>query len=168
MWHTPRFPGRILFSPGDRGPTGSRRSSHQRWSAVFWLERLEERSLLSTTWTVTSGADSDTGSLRQAIADAAPGDTITFDKSVHNITLTSGELDITQNLDIEGLGANKLTISGNDSSRVFDISPDTTVTIAGLTITHGLANGSSPVSPGQRRRDLEPRHPETRQRCAVE
>ena len=51
---------------------------------------------------VTSGADSGTGSLRQAIADAAPGDTITFDRHVHRITLTTGELDITQDLDIEG------------------------------------------------------------------
>ena len=72
--------------------------------------------------TVTSGADSGPGSLRQAIADAAPGDTIVFAKNVHNITLTSGELDITKNLDIEGPGSNKLTISGNDHSRVFDIS----------------------------------------------
>jgi hypothetical protein len=32
-----------------------------------------------------------------------------------------------------------LTVSGNDSTRVFDISGQATVTIAGLTITHGLA-----------------------------
>ena len=125
MWHTPRF---------------------RRRSAGFRLERLEERSLLSTL-TVSNGLDGGSGSLRQAIADAAPGDTITFDKNVHRITLTSGELGITQDLDIEGPGANKLTISGNDSSRVFDISAGATVTIAGLTITDGLANGSSPVSP---------------------
>ena len=47
MWHTPRFPGRILVSPRDRGPTRSRRPSHRRRSAVFRLERLEGRNLLS-------------------------------------------------------------------------------------------------------------------------
>ena len=94
---------------------------------------------------VTSGADSGPGTLRQAILDAADGATITFAKKVHTITLTTGELDIAKNLDIEGPGANKLTISGNDASRVFDISAGETVTIAGLTITDGLADGNSPV-----------------------
>ena len=139
MWHTPRFPGRTLFSP-----TCSRLSAHRRRSAVFRLERLEERTVLSLL--VNTGADSGLGSLRQAIADAAPGDTITFDKNVHRITLTTGELDIAKNLDIEGPGPNKLKISGNDSSRVFDILSGT-VTIAGLTITDGLADKDSPDEP---------------------
>ena len=92
-----------------------------------------------------NGLDSGPGSLRDTIADASPGDTINFAKKVHTITLTSGELDITQNLDIEGPGPNKLTISGNDDSRVFDISAGETVTIAGLTIADGLADGNSPI-----------------------
>ena len=37
MWHAPRFPGRMLLSPRDRGPTGSRRSSHRLRSTVFRL-----------------------------------------------------------------------------------------------------------------------------------
>ncbi len=61
------------------------------------------------------------------------------------ITLTSGELAISQSLDIEGLGPDQLTVSGNQASRVFDISAGVTVTIAGMTMTDGLANGSSPV-----------------------
>src|SRR5262249_1802712 len=56
------------------------------------------------------------------------------------ITLTSGELVINKNVDIEGLGAANLTISGNDASRVFDITnAKAKVTIAGLTIAHGRA-----------------------------
>jgi hypothetical protein len=145
MWHAPRFPGRILFSPRDRGPTGSRRSSHRRRSAVFRLERLEERTVLSTL-TVLNNLDSGLGSLRDTIAAANPGDTIEFAKDVHRITLTSGELVIDKNLDIEGSGPNTLTISGNSASRVFDItSPNAEVTIAGMTITDGLADGDSPV-----------------------
>jgi len=146
MWHTPRFPERILVSLRDRVPTGSRRSSHRRRFAAFRLERLEERTVLSPLF-VTSSANSGPGTLRDTIALASSGATIYFElpKNVHTITLKS-ELDIDKSLDIEGLGPNKLTISGNDASRVFDIGPDATaVTIAGMTITDGLANGNSPL-----------------------
>ena len=46
---------------------------------------------------------------------------------------------ITKSLDIEGPGANFLTISGNHASRVFDISgmAKPTVTLANLTIAYG-------------------------------
>ena len=146
MSQTPWFPGRMLVSRRDRGPIGSRCSSHRRNFAAFRLERLEDRTVLSSLPVVTSGADSGPSTLRQVILDAADGATITFAKNVHTITLTSGELAIDKNLDIEGPGASKLTISGNDSSRVFDISAGETVTIAGLTITHGLADGNAPVT----------------------
>jgi hypothetical protein len=93
------------------------------------------------TWTVTNTADSGPGSLRQTIAAAFSGDRIVFDPSMqgHTITLTTGELAINKDLDIEGLGADQLAISGNHQSRVFDIGGGATVTIAGLTITDGLA-----------------------------
>ena len=90
MLRTPWFPGRILFSPRDRGPTGPRRSSHRRRSAGFRLERLEERTVLSPL-IVTSGADSGPGSLRDTIASAPSDSVIEFAKNVHKITLTSGK-----------------------------------------------------------------------------
>ncbi|NJL80922.1 MAG: hypothetical protein HC917_22830 [Richelia sp. SM2_1_7] len=62
--------------------------------------------------------------------------------SGQTITLTSGELLITDAITIEGLGANQLTISGNNASRVFKIDDSNgnnkiNVTIEGLTITGG-------------------------------
>ncbi len=119
-----------------------RRQPPRRRAAEPRLERLEHRTVLSTL-TVLNNSDSGLGSLRAAIAAATPGATIVFAPNVHNITLTSGELTINKSLDIEGPGADKLTISGNDASRVFDISgaATTTVTIAGLTIAHGSAIG---------------------------
>jgi hypothetical protein len=113
------------------------------------LEALEDR-LVPSTLTVTNNLDtgvSGDGSLRGEIAAANSGDTINFDPSLagQTITLTGGELAISQSLDIEGLGADQLTISGNNASRIFDISTGATVTIAGMTMTDGLANGSSPV-----------------------
>jgi hypothetical protein len=104
---------------------------------------LEDRTLPST-FTVLNNADNGDGSLRAVIADAQSGDQIAFDHSLQGqtITLTTGELAIAKSLDIEGLGADQLAVSGNHQSRVFNISGGVTVTIAGLTITAGL------VAPG--------------------
>jgi hypothetical protein len=110
---------------------------------VFRLEALEDRTVPSTL-TVTSNLDTGIagdGSLRGEIAAASSGDTINFAPSLagQTITLTQGELAINQSLDIEGLGANQLSISGSNQSSVFDITAsNASVTIAGLTITGGL------------------------------
>jgi hypothetical protein len=77
--------------------------------------------------------------LRAAIAAAGSGDSIVFAPSVHLIRLTSGELGITTSLNIDGPGPGQLTISGNNTSRVFAVSPGTTVTLAGLTVANGMA-----------------------------
>ena len=110
------------------------------------LEGLEDRSLLSTL-TVTNVLDSGAGSLRAAIAAAGSGDTILFAKSLKNqtIVLTSGELAISQNLTIKGLGADKLAISGSDTSRIFDLSGSASVTITGLTLTDGVATSGGGI-----------------------
>jgi hypothetical protein len=65
------------------------------------LEVLEDRTVPSTL-TVTSAADSGTGSLRAEIAAAQSGDTINFAPSLagQTITLTSGELAINKSLTI--------------------------------------------------------------------
>jgi MBG domain len=96
----------------------------------------------AATITVTNNDDSGSGSLRDAIAAANPGDTIVFDSSLNGqtITLTSGELYVDKNLTIQGPGANLLTVSGNNASRVFEIAGGVTATISGLTITNGYVN----------------------------
>src|SRR5690348_13104731 len=98
------------------------------------------------TDTVTSAADSGTGSLRAVIAASNPGDTINFDSSLdgQKITLTSGPLIITHGLIIAGPGSTSLTISGNAQNTVFDIVANTSsddVTISDLEITDGAASG---------------------------
>jgi hypothetical protein len=107
------------------------------------LEALEDRTVPSTLM-VLNNLDSGAGSLRDTIKHASSGDTIMFAPSLdgQRITLTSGELAISQSLDIEGPGASLLAISGNNHSRIFDVSQNqktVAVTIAALSIENGLA-----------------------------
>jgi hypothetical protein len=125
------------------GATIARSSKGTR--VVPRLESLEDRTVPSTL-TVTSAADTAVagdGSLRGEIAAARSGDTIQFAPSLagQTITLAYGELAISKSLNIEGLGASQLTISGNNQDRVFDITAsNASVIIAGLTISDGMAS----------------------------
>jgi hypothetical protein len=131
-------------APRRRGHPARRNSPLRRLK----LEFLENRLTLSgSPVLVTSSADSGAGSLRAAIGSAVSGETIEFAPYVHAITLTSGDLVISQNLDIEGPGACKLTISGNDASRVFDITKGATVTISDLKIADGMVDTPLESSP---------------------
>ena len=92
--------------------------------------------------TVTNAHDSGAGSLRQAIQDICPGDTITFDAD-HSITLTSGELVIPKTLTIDGTG-HAIVVDGNKASRIFDITAGT-VSLKHLTIQHGKASNGGGI-----------------------
>ena len=72
----------------------------------------------AATLTVTSLADSGTGSLRAAVASAAANDTVNI-TATGTITLTSGEIAVTRAMSITGPGVAALTVSGNGVSRIF-------------------------------------------------
>ncbi len=94
-------------------------------------------------------------SLRDAIASAAPGDTITFISGL-TINLDSAELLIDKDLTIDGDLNNDLvpdvTINGQGASRVFNIDDSSSsladVTLEGLTITGGDNTGGYSLSKG--------------------
>src|SRR5262245_4797746 len=70
----------------------------------------------AATITVTSTGDSGAGSLRSAIATAASGDIVTFALATPTtISVTNGELVVTNNLTIAGPGASNLALSGGGS-----------------------------------------------------
>jgi probable HAF family extracellular repeat protein len=135
---------RLLFSswlncmarpqPRTRRRSGS--PSRQRRRLV--LESLEGRWVPST---VTNVNDAGAGSLRQAILDTPAGGKVDFQPGLTGtITLTTGELAVNKDLTIAGPGAGTITVSGNQSSWVFDLtSTQATVSLAGLTIANGSA-----------------------------
>ncbi|MDQ4123197.1 MAG: hypothetical protein M3209_17305 [Acidobacteriota bacterium] len=101
----------------------------------------------AATYTVTNTNDNGAGSLRWAIAQANTTeieDIINFDSQIFStpktITLTGGQLIPFYPVVIEGPGANLLTISGNNQSRIFfNNYSSSSLTISNLTLTQGIA-----------------------------
>lgn len=89
--------------------------------------------------------DGSPGSLRYEIsqADAAAGpQTVAFAHGLHGtITLDAakGPLSITNSVTVDGPGANKIAVCGDDATEVFNVAGAVDAAINGLTIEHGLA-----------------------------
>lgn len=95
----------------------------------------------AATFTVTNTNDFGAGSLRQAVddANAALGaDTVQF-AVTGTITLTSGQLTVTDDLTLDGPGpsASSLTISGGGAVRVLELSGIATLNVEDLTVASG-------------------------------
>ncbi len=124
------------------------------WVAPWLAILLSAAPLAGKTITVTSAGDTGTGTLRQAILDAAAGDTINFSlpSGTTSIILTSDQLLINKNLTITGPGANLLSVVRGRAPfqpffkfRIFEIDSGN-VTISGLTISNGIpAEVNTPI-----------------------
>jgi Ca2+-binding RTX toxin-like protein len=125
---------------------------------VACLFAMSAQSASAATFTVDTLADDATKSactaapndcsLRGAIAAAAAAagnDLINFSVT-GTITLGGSELVIQSNIMITGPGADLLTVSGNNASRVFFIGESITATLDGLKISGG--NGQGLIQPG--------------------
>jgi hypothetical protein len=95
----------------------------------------------STTGKVTNCKDSGKGSLRQAVAEASSGDTISFrvPRRCTAIKLKSGPIQIGDDITIAGPGPGSLAVSGDNLSQVFLVAQNADVLISGLTIEDGTA-----------------------------
>jgi len=96
----------------------------------------------AASFTVTNLNESGAGSLRQALADAKAAvgdDTISFEDGLTGTITVASQLVIDSNVIIQGPGAELLTISGGNATRVFLVKDGVTATLDGLTISDGSA-----------------------------
>ena len=136
-----------IFGIGVLSSVRASRKTDRR--ARLKLEALEDR-LAPASFLVTDASDNpaDANSLRYAVNHLASGaNAITFAPGLagQTISLTAangGELLITQNVTITGLGADQLAVSGSNTSRVFDVHSGVTVAVTGLTIENGLTTNT--------------------------
>lgn len=133
------------------------RTAEMEVGLVFTETTQQAYAGVLATFTVNDTGDIDDGepnngitTLREAInlANATSGDdAIAFggiftDATPDVITLTSGQLSITDDITILGTGASSLTVSGNNASRVFEISGiGTDAIVDGLTVANGNSGG---------------------------
>jgi hypothetical protein len=84
--------------------------------------------------------DAGPGRPRGTVAAAASGDTVDLSGlSCGTITLSSGAIVVgAADLTLTGPGRQQLTISGGDTDRVFDHAGTGTLSLSGLTVTHGF------------------------------
>ncbi|QDT06482.1 Dockerin type I repeat protein [Rubripirellula lacrimiformis] len=157
----PLIPGSLAIDAGQsslsvgapydqRGPGFDRLSANEVDMGSFELQSIDNSRFVVNTLSDELDYTNSDVSLREAIETAnrnAGSDSITFDSDAltgsDTITLSLGQLSITDSVSIVGPGAESLTIDGDATFRVFAISGDTDVLIEGLTITGGRTSISN-------------------------
>jgi hypothetical protein len=141
-------------------PLNDRQGKRQRPRLRPCLEALEERMLLSAqTYVVDLAGDAGNGSglsgdirycVNQANQPDNTGSSIIFDTmtSGTTITLTNGQLTIFDQMTITGPGASSLTLSGNNSSRLFGVASGGLLALQDVTLSDGLATGTGTAADG--------------------
>jgi hypothetical protein len=117
-------------------------------SALSCVLSLSSR---ATVITVTSTSDGGAGSLRAALTSATNGDTIDASSITGAIALTTGELLVTNSVNITGSGPANLAVNGNfpqATNCVFHITSNVVVAISSLMITNGRPSGGGVVDTG--------------------
>ncbi len=114
-----------------------RRASIMAIALVVVAELMPLRNARADTHIVTNDHDSGTGSLREAIATVAPGDTITFEGDY--VIQVASQLVISSSLTIDGSG-HTITLDGNDASSVISVSANSHVTLSQLRIVNGASS----------------------------
>jgi hypothetical protein len=138
------------FNPGREANLKIRITPNSKSAIVAMLFFAAIIKVRADTITVTNTNDNGPGSLRQALADAADGDTIDF-AITGTIGLTGGELVVDSNVTVSGPGANFLEVSRDEKAdpfRVFHVMPSHTVTIENLAVSNGIAAGDVPDGGG--------------------
>lgn len=126
------------------GATIDQRGVARVFGATADIGAVEMRPLV-----VTSTANGGAGSLRNILGGGgqATFTDIQFENGLFStpqtITLTGGALSINFNANIIAPGANLLTMSGNNTSRIFSIPSTITASVSGMTISQGGVGGDN-------------------------
>jgi hypothetical protein len=149
-----RLPGALVSSYADLSTQQSTMTTQTRSvsHAIPCIELLEAR-IAPATFVVTNLDDAGAGSLRDAIiqANAAAGpDKIVFQKDLEGVIALTGQLLITDSVSIKGSGVDKITISGRNAVRLFEITDGSTtsvlkVSLSGLHLTQGSASDGAAI-----------------------
>ena len=135
----------IVVFPGGRAKSRSISFLRNFLIAVMLWSSLSVA--LGNTIFVTSTADSGVGTLRAALTNVNDGDIINAKGVSGTITLTNGELEVTNGVTILGPGPNRLTVNGNGAVRVMNLNIPSAqgVTIMGLTIANGASDNGGGI-----------------------
>src|SRR6476469_1325512 len=95
--------------------------------------------------TVANQNDSGPGSLRQAVSDAPPGETIVLPAGTYTLTTP---LKVEKTLAIAGHSSADTTIKGNGSSRVVEMPKEAELELSDVTISGGAAIGAGSFGGG--------------------
>jgi hypothetical protein len=94
--------------------------------------------------TVTNTNDSGPGSLRQAIADAAGGETISIPAGAYEL---ASVLVVNKSLTLTGAGARATILDGGHTTQIFSITaPAAQATITGVTMRNGKSSGGGALA----------------------
>ena len=104
-------------------------------AGAMWLASTAQAATIDVT-TPSDPGPAGTTSLRQAIAAAGTGDTVSVPAGRY--TLAMGQITVPNAITISGAGASSTVIDANRASRTFDVTnPSGTTTISGVTVTNG-------------------------------
>ncbi|MDX2166323.1 MAG: choice-of-anchor Q domain-containing protein [Deltaproteobacteria bacterium] len=99
---------------------------------------------------VTKATDSGAGSLRQVIADAPDDSDVLFDPAVfgvpRTVTADGGEIVIATRLTILGPGADRLTVSGGNATRILRILSGVDVALSDLRLADGSVGSGGAIA----------------------
>jgi len=92
------------------------------YSLLFFL-LVCSTAVQGAIFTVTNTNNAGAGSLRQAVQDAASGDSIRFQTGLSGTIVLASEIVINKNLTIDGGNAagGMMTISGGSATRIFNV-----------------------------------------------
>src|SRR5215472_1968700 len=102
-------------------------------------------SLKATVWTVSTLNPTGPGSLHDAVASSAPGDTVQF--AVTGTIFLTSSVNIPHTLSVQGPGPSLLTVDAAFADRAFVVAGNPVI-ISGMTITHGLVTGGNGADGG--------------------